>query len=837
MNGKSFKSFEAVQASCIVNEDINDYGIDSWLKSAKTLYKRAQVAQENNDLIDAYIYYTKTYEICYSGRSKDVESAWMKAHSIGIPSHRYYNTWKKDVEAQQAVKEYRSFRSIELEELIRLQRKVKSYFAARRLSSAPAPRESLSSSLGFKEPPVNVQSDPVAIRLAELSIAKPNDLQKSHPQPLTRPTGARPLFPKSITIDPLRLQSYLRDFPGLNVLFLDIRPRQEFELSRIASDKVVNIDPIVCRPNINSQDLEDSFTVGPPEELAMFEKRHEFDLLVYYDQNSKSQISSEASKNNHHPDALRNLHSALWERMGWKKPLARSPVLLVGGLESWMVCGGAMKDSTPASPPVQVNGSVILRQSHDIELQTDQKKKNRGTSVLGSPGSPYPRSVQEYIFSDLASKRQSMAKVAPVNSINNPSHATSITPSPAINRTQPQVQLNLKKESGPYLETGQLPDRPRRSGAAPVYTRQPSVGSQSSRLGQTTIGKTGLKNLGNSCFMNAVLQCLSACFPLARYFTSGQWRTDVNTDNPLGYHGNVAKEFARVLRELSSDDNSVIAPVELRNELGKTRPEFASNEQQDAQELLNFLLDAIHEDLNSHATRPRLRELTEQEEFYRETLADSFVSDTEWKRHSHRNMSIIVKLFQGQLQSRLQCLTCGQTSTTYNAFSTLSLPIPAKQGVVTLKDCVNEFVKTEDMKGDDAWFCPKCQAQREASKKLSISKLPDVLIIHFKRFQSKGPWRDKLNTNIVFPLSGLDMTDYIGQSLQASATVKSMYDVFGIVYHRGSMEGGHYTAMINPDTQRSNDWTLFDDSRVAPNNEIDNRASYLLFYAKRPAMM
>ena len=68
MNGKSFKSFEAVQASCIVNEDINDYGIESWLKSAKSLYKRAQVAQENNDLIDAYIYYTKTYEICYSGK-------------------------------------------------------------------------------------------------------------------------------------------------------------------------------------------------------------------------------------------------------------------------------------------------------------------------------------------------------------------------------------------------------------------------------------------------------------------------------------------------------------------------------------------------------------------------------------------------------------------------------------------------------------------------------------------------------------------------------------------------------------------------------------------------
>lgn len=67
MNGKTFTSFDAVQASCKVNEDINDYGIESWLKSAKSLYKRAQIAQEGANLIDAYIYYTKTYEICYSG--------------------------------------------------------------------------------------------------------------------------------------------------------------------------------------------------------------------------------------------------------------------------------------------------------------------------------------------------------------------------------------------------------------------------------------------------------------------------------------------------------------------------------------------------------------------------------------------------------------------------------------------------------------------------------------------------------------------------------------------------------------------------------------------------
>jgi hypothetical protein len=112
MNGKSFKSFEAVQASCIVNEDINAYGIESWLKSAKSLYKRAQIAHEKNDLIDAYIYYTKTYEICYSGKANWICYTESRAHTTGIPSHRQYNEWKKTLDAQDSVKEYRAFRSV-----------------------------------------------------------------------------------------------------------------------------------------------------------------------------------------------------------------------------------------------------------------------------------------------------------------------------------------------------------------------------------------------------------------------------------------------------------------------------------------------------------------------------------------------------------------------------------------------------------------------------------------------------------------------------------------------------------------------------------------------------
>lgn len=738
-----------------------------------------------------------------------------------------------------------------MNDFVGLQKKVKSYLARRQPSESAKLATTVSKVPSISTVPEACgpdQLDPIAARLSRLVLAtrankkQIDDIDHRNSGPMRdTPNSARPLLPKSITIDAQKLLSYLRDEPSLSILFLDVRPRSEFEVSHIDGEHVVNIDPIVCRPNLNSQDIEDSFAVGPERELSLFEKRHEFDLLVVYDWSSKSLLPAEADSRNHHPQALQNLQSALWERMGWRKPLLRAPVLLIGGMDTWLQLKGPVRASQQGvarDSPSSTLKPLLVQHTETTPIDVSAKKKNRGTSVVQAMGSVYPRSVHEYIFSEASARRQSMAMLPQPTteqstadqSINSSAHALQ-------SRTVLSRQGPSQSFVGPYLQNTQLPDKPRRVGAAPVYLRQPSVGSQGSRLGQTSIGKTGLKNLGNSCFMNAVLQCLAACFPLARYFTSGQWRSDVNGQNPLGYQGNVAKEFAKVLRELSSDDNSVIAPTELRNELGKTRPEFANGDQQDAQELLNFILDALHEDLNAHALKPRLRELTEEEEFYRETLDDSFVSETEWKRHTHRNMSIIVKLFQGQLQSRLKCMTCGHTSTTYNAFSSLSLPIPSTRSPVTLEDCVNEFVRAEGMSGDDSWLCPKCKVRRNASKKLSISKLPDVLVVHFKRFESKGPWRDKLNSNISFPLNGLDMTNYLDANLQGPAAMKSVYDIFGIVYHRGSMEGGHYTAMVNPDAARTNDWTLFDDSRVAPNTEIDGRASYLLFYSKRSPMI
>jgi ubiquitin C-terminal hydrolase len=96
----------------------------------------------------------------------------------------------------------------------------------------------------------------------------------------------------------------------------------------------------------------------------------------------------------------------------------------------------------------------------------------------------------------------------------------------------------------------------------------------------------------------------------------------------------------------------------------------------------------------------------------------------------------------------------------------LTLPIPprnrqgVRNGPVTVFECLESFLETEKLTGDDQWKCPRCNVKRDATKSLAIVKLPTVLLIHLKRFSFSGPFRDKLETPVDFPIKKLDMTPY-----------------------------------------------------------------------------
>uniref|UniRef100_A0AAR2LUS0 Ubiquitin carboxyl-terminal hydrolase 32 n=1 Tax=Pygocentrus nattereri TaxID=42514 RepID=A0AAR2LUS0_PYGNA len=186
----------------------------------------------------------------------------------------------------------------------------------------------------------------------------------------------------------------------------------------------------------------------------------------------------------------------------------------------------------------------------------------------------------------------------------------------------------------------------------------------------TEKGATGLSNLGNTCFMNSSIQCVSNTKPLTDYFLSGRHLYELNRTNPIGMRGHMAKCYGDLVQELWSGTQKNVAPLKLRWTIAKYAPRFNGFQQQDSQELLAFLLDGLHEDLNRVHEKPYV-ELKDSD-----GRPDAEVATEAWENHLRRNRSIVVDLFHGQLKSQVKCKTCGHISARFDPFNFLSLPLP-----------------------------------------------------------------------------------------------------------------------------------------------------------------
>ncbi|XP_059188746.1 ubiquitin carboxyl-terminal hydrolase 11 isoform X2 [Centropristis striata] len=162
-----------------------------------------------------------------------------------------------------------------------------------------------------------------------------------------------------------------------------------------------------------------------------------------------------------------------------------------------------------------------------------------------------------------------------------------------------------------------------------------------------------------------------------------------------------------------------------------------------------------------------------------------------------------------------------------------SMDIPQQQTTVQLQECIELFTTVETLEEENPWYCPVCKKHQLATKKLDLWSLPEVLIIHLKRFSYTKFTREKLDSIVDFPLRDLDFSGCLLRKSVSSGEPPSRYDLIAVSNHYGGLRDGHYTSYAcNKDNGQ---WYYFDDSKVtyAREDQIVTNAAYVLFYHRQ----
>lgn len=401
----------------------------------------------------------------------------------------------------------------------------------------------------------------------------------------------------------------------------------------------------------------------------------------------------------------------------------------------------------------------------------------------------------------------------------------------------------------------------------------------------------GLRNLGNTCFMSAVLQSLGninefchvlkqlPSFDDERLSSSSSGSSSSSTSststnsksksgNPTTGIQSIAKskesrnkngvaphpaegpimteELRKVLLALSQDGQSakhkVISPEALFHVIWKVVPRFRGYQQQDAHEFLRYMLDRLHTELL--CLLPGDLNFLQQQNL--SPYSRRRLSSTAKAKAS--TQSLVTSIFGGTLQSEVTCLSCKTSSKKHDPFLDLSIDIPSsflqfrkskdfdgERPQCTLYDCLQKFVDVEELAESERFYCNACKCKQKSTKKFWIRRLPNVLCLHIKRFRWSPYSRTKIDTHVGFPLSGLDMSQYLLSNLhetRCSNSGSSLYDLAAVIVHHGSGAGsGHYTAFGTKNSQ----WYHFNDSTVsvADPEVVKQSKAYILFYIQR----
>ncbi|XP_075240366.1 uncharacterized protein LOC142335896 isoform X2 [Convolutriloba macropyga] len=316
-----------------------------------------------------------------------------------------------------------------------------------------------------------------------------------------------------------------------------------------------------------------------------------------------------------------------------------------------------------------------------------------------------------------------------------------------------------------------------------------------------TKGTVGLENMGNTCYFNSAVQCLSCTTQLRDVVLGANYSIQEKCDT----RGRIVTGLKDLLSEIwcTGEPFSSVRPRAFLKAIASSNSQFEGYRQQDSQELLLFVLNALSEETNrvksvvaKQSERRDSRVLLSRPKSVASLSHDTAAAS--WKRFLDTEDSFVTDTIAGQLQSSLKCKTCAHTSITYESFFQLSLPVPETNDNfrgVSLDECFKLFCEDEVLEGDNCVLCEKCRNRRECSKSLRVEKLPEVLIIQLKRFSMD--FRSKIETPVAAPLTHMCPLQYMSEDqlklLEHSGKVP-LYRLYAVIDHIGTPKFGHYIA-------------------------------------------
>lgn len=333
----------------------------------------------------------------------------------------------------------------------------------------------------------------------------------------------------------------------------------------------------------------------------------------------------------------------------------------------------------------------------------------------------------------------------------------------------------------------------------------------------------GILNLGNTCYINVIMQILFNCDDLNNYIFSNQFFHDLkkNTENmdTLLYKYHIIIRKLMIERKKGRNVKK-IKPIEF---ISKFRNEFSqfSFHQQDAQEGCTYMIDNFHMSIASKETADF--EALYFNRFNFESDVDAMIINKaydSWRRFYEKDYSKILDIFFGQFINKTICKKCETEYTSFEPFNMLQVGI---EDCETLSNCFEKNFSSEEV---EDYYCEKCKSKQDSIKLHKFMMTPEYLIIQLKRFVfDENRMRfNKLYDNIHFP-NFLNLNEYSEYSQK-----NNFYKLVNIVNHIGSSDGGHYFSFSKFNEQ----WYEIDDESIREIEEEDifTKNCYMLVYKR-----